>query len=250
MSMISRIEQISMNAWPSLYTVMYDGWVLRISDGITRRANSISPLFGSERETEEKIRFCEEFYSSKGLPVIYKMTSRVCPADLDRILEVSGYQRDAETSVRTVSTGDFDEIDSDIISIGDTFSGEWLDRFLDFNGYRSSSRKGFENIMKQIVFQCGFLDLTIDGQYAGCGLGVIEGNHVGLFDIVVAPGYRRRGYGQTIVESLISWGRMNGADTAYLQVMTDNPAAGNLYSRIGFTEVYKYWYRIGREEIR
>jgi hypothetical protein len=52
--LIKQIEQISFNAWPSLKTILYDEWVIRISDGVTRRANSINPLFGSNYEIAEK----------------------------------------------------------------------------------------------------------------------------------------------------------------------------------------------------
>ena len=34
--MIRLIEELSLNAWPALQTVLYDGWVLRFADGYTR----------------------------------------------------------------------------------------------------------------------------------------------------------------------------------------------------------------------
>lgn len=39
--MIRYIEELSMNAWPSLQTIMYDGWVIILADGYTKRANSV-----------------------------------------------------------------------------------------------------------------------------------------------------------------------------------------------------------------
>ena len=42
MNEISLIEEISMNAHPSLKTIVYDGWILRFVNEHTNRANSIN----------------------------------------------------------------------------------------------------------------------------------------------------------------------------------------------------------------
>lgn len=233
-----------MNAWPALKTIIYDGWVIRISDGVTRRANTVNPLYESGIDIEKKMKYCEEIYSFRKLPVIFKMTSDVFPPDLDDILESKNYNKDAETSVQTIQTNGFNDIDSQTVILNEKLNNDWLNRFIKFNHYDRSKTEGFGNMLKQIIFKRCFLDLIIEGNYAGCGLGVLEDSFVGIFDIVVNPDHRRRGHGRKIVESLIAWGRENGAATAYLQVMLNNQPALKLYEKIGFKEQYKYWYRI------
>jgi ribosomal protein S18 acetylase RimI-like enzyme len=119
-----------------------------------------------------------------------------------------------------------------------------LQRFIDHNGYDTSKTNGYGHIIKAISPKKGLFDLFVKDCHVGCGLGVVHRNYLGIFDIVIHPEYRRRGYGRKIMESIIAWGKMNGAEVSYLQVMTDNPEAIDLYDKIGFREIYKYWYRV------
>jgi ribosomal protein S18 acetylase RimI-like enzyme len=73
---------------------------------------------------------------------------------------------------------------------------------------------------------------------------VLERGYVGLFDIAVAPALRGRGLGTQSVQQLMKWGQANRAEHAYLQVMRSNTAAIRLYSGLGFSEAYPYWYRV------
>lgn len=87
------------------------------------------------------------------------------------------------------------------------------------------------------------MSLQDGGKVVTVGLGVCDGKWVGLFDIVTDERYRRQGFGRAMVENLLAWGRMNGAQRAYLQVHRQNDPALALYDKIGFREVYRYWYR-------
>jgi N-acetylglutamate synthase len=75
-------------------------------------------------------------------------------------------------------------------------------------------------------------------------LGVVQDGFIGLFDIVTDAQFRNRGYGQQLVSEILAWGKEKGAQTAYLQVMLNNPPALKLYSKVGFKEIYQYWYRV------
>ncbi|GAK41769.1 hypothetical protein TCA2_4261 [Paenibacillus sp. TCA20] len=56
--------------------------------------------------------------------------------------------------------------------------------------------------------------------------------------------YRNRGFGQQMILNLLSWGKDHGARFSYLAVIANNAPALRLYSKIGYTENYKYWYRV------
>ena len=38
---ITTLEELSINAWAPLKSMNYDGWVIRMANGYTKRANSI-----------------------------------------------------------------------------------------------------------------------------------------------------------------------------------------------------------------
>ena len=98
--MIRLQEELPINAWPSLQTLLYDGWALRFANGYTKRANSVNPLYHSGTDVTEKIETCERLYRGKGLKVVFKMTPASQPEDLDSILAAQGYQVDSPTSVQ------------------------------------------------------------------------------------------------------------------------------------------------------
>src|SRR6267143_1374376 len=65
-------------------------------------------------------------------------------------------------------------------------------------------------------------------------IGVVQGDHMGLFDVLVMPHARRRGLARRITESLYAWAWQEGARFAYLQVVATNRAAMALYAAQGF----------------
>ena len=75
-------------------------------------------------------------------------------------------------------------------------------------------------------------------------LAVADGDYLGLFDITTAFEHRRKGYGLELTSALLAWGKSMAARYAYLQVMTNNYPALNLYGRLGFHDIYDYWYRV------
>src|SRR5262245_52204411 len=104
-SNIRHLEEISLNAWPALQTIVYDGWLLRFAGGYTRRANSVNPLYPGALDPAEKIGRCEAVYAAQGQDTVFKLTDAAEPADLDTLLARRGYRREAPTSVQTVDLG-------------------------------------------------------------------------------------------------------------------------------------------------
>jgi len=237
-----RIEELSLGSWPSLQTEVYDGWILRFAEGYSKRSNSVSPLYGSTIEIGEKIEYCEARYRGRDLPTIFKMLDAEEQETLDGILSARGYRRIDETSVQVLDLRQDEGTAAGGIELRDTFDAAWLD------GYCACSRNGghrdiIRRILGNLLSPAIVASASVEGRIAGCGYGALEQSYVGVFDIIVDKGMRLRGLGEGIVRAILGKAREKGARLAYLQVVAGNDPAENLYTKIGFREAHRYWYR-------
>lgn len=244
--MILAVEELSINAWPALQTMLVDGWVLRFANGYTKRANSINPLYPSRRTAAEKIAACEKLYRDKRLPVVFKMTGAACPEGLDALLAERGYQAESATSVQLVDLKNWDRSPAQDAAFTPLTLDAWQTAFCPMNGIEGKNQTTHFLMLQSIVSETCFASLKVEDRIIACGLGVLQDGFIGLFDIVTGSGWRRHGYGERLLQGLLAWGKHRGAHTAYLQVMMDNTPSLYLYAKIGFQEAYQYWYRVNR----
>ncbi|HEX8684522.1 MAG TPA: GNAT family N-acetyltransferase [Ardenticatenaceae bacterium] len=242
--MIRRLEEVSLNAWPALQTVVYDGWLLRFADGYTRRANSVYALYPSTTDTLEKVAYCEQVYQSRGQDCVFKMSAAVQPSNLDAMLEEQGYGADAATSVQTLNLKGVGLPDAETVRLDTEVTEEWLAAFCRLNDVDARRLPTMTRMLNSIVPAKCFASLQRNGETVAVGLAVAEGGYVGLFDIVTAAHARNQGLGTQLVLHLLNWGKSNGASHAYLQVMQNNAPALSLYAKLGYREQYRYWYRV------
>lgn len=117
------------------------------------------------------------------------------------------------------------------------------DSFVHLDGM-TLSKESLTAILRNIASKKCFAVLLKDNQVVSCGLGVLENQYIGLFEIITAKTERRKGFGKELILNILNWAKQNGAQKAYLQVVMNNKPALNLYSKLGFQEVYQYFYRI------
>ncbi len=231
--------------WPSLQTIVYDGWVLRFADGYTKRANSITPIYESFIDTEEKIQKCEKIYRDKNLPVIYKITEKSTPAGIDDLLEKKGYKRIDEVSVMVLNIPEIIKRENGNLKIEYEPKIEWIENYFKISENNPENCNTALKMLYNIAGKTFYISKVNENvEVVGCGFGVIEREFIGIFDISVSKEFRRMGYGTDIINSLIGIAKKNGIKKAYLQVVKGNTAAENMYKNIGFEEKYTYWYRI------
>lgn len=64
-----------------------------------------------------------------------------------------------------------------------------------------------------------------------------EQSAVHLYQMWVAPNFRRRGAGQMLLHAAIAWGKASNAEAIVLTVSCGDTAANRLYARAGFAPV-------------
>lgn len=242
--MINFIEELSMNAWPSLQTCLYDGWVLRVSSGYTKRANSINPLYSSSIDLNKKIEYCEGFYRKLGMPTIYKITSDSKLVLLDNILKNLGYCKIDETSVRIIDLNVHNSTKNPTTEVLYELTQEWVDGYIMTTKIVNENTKlVLKSMLSNIIGKTVWVTHRVEGKAVGFGYGVIDKGYVGIFDIYVDESFRGKGYGKAVMNKILSEAKELGANRAYLQVVVGNTVAENLYYKLGFEELYRYWYR-------
>jgi ribosomal protein S18 acetylase RimI-like enzyme len=244
--MFQRLEEVAMNAWPALQQVLYDGWLLRFSQGYTRRSNSVNPLYDSTLPLDEKIAYCEAIYAAQNLPCIFRLTPSTL--GLDQALERRGYVVSSRNLVLHVP-----QISSEFVhQAGELALDEWLDLYNGLSGSPGKKHPVQQAIIEKMI-EPYLLAMVTDehGKPVGCGLASVEGEFVGFFNVVVDATKRGQGYGFKLMTSMLSWGREYGASQAYLLVEEGNAPARHLYeSKCGFQTAYRYWYRVMDEHGR
>lgn len=244
-SELVRLEETGMNSWPSENRLLYDGWVLNISSGWSNRANSVVPLYKSQLPLDEKIGYCEKLFRRSKLTPVFRVFENEDCDQLEQFLKNRSYDNDLRISVQSLDLDRKYSTSADIIECSTT-EDEWGSWFGKFYGKSDEETKGYYRIVKQIVLPVFPVLKMYKGRTAGCGLGVLDGKNLGLFDIAVADELRGKGVGTAITESILQWGRGMGAERAWLQMEVSNSAASHIYSKLGFAEIYRYKYMRSR----
>jgi GNAT superfamily N-acetyltransferase len=239
---IRDLEDRTNRTWPPRSTLRGPGWEIRFGDGLHSRRNSATVWPEAPGSPTELRRHIEDAYRDRGATPIIKLTEASMPG-LDEHLDTAGWERAAPTIVMTRSADPGSCAQTDIRP---AVSAAWLDVFTAVSGYDDLRRRKLEDLLGDIALPTGFALLTVADAPAAVGLGVVDDDHLGLFEIVTEPAFRGRGLAGQLVTDLLSWAHGRGASTAFLQVEERNAAGRGLYERMGFAEVYRYWYRIAR----
>jgi len=238
-----RVEAVCFNAFPSLKQAILDGWLLRFSKGVSRRANSANPLTREFAPPHAVVEQIEAVYRRQGQPTIFRVPSLLAAA-LDEPLTERGYGREGETCVLHGAMDGVTATPDPAVELSAEPSPEWLAVMSEFQGHTEAHRAVYRRIVGAVAVPAAFAGLRIDGRLVALAYGAVSDGLLCYESVVTDAARRRQGLGWRVVASVAAWGRAQGARGVCLQVEASNTPARALYDRFGLkTELYRYGYR-------
>ncbi len=241
---LKRVEEASLNGLQTQRQLFYDGWLLRLVVGNTKRARSVNAHFGSSLPLPQKIGYCERIYRERGLPVLFRITPFVQPQGLDATLAARGYLAFEPTLVQILALDRPPEpvdvpgldVTSPEPSAFAAAAGQLLNATPAQNAALLARIADNALVTRALVARA-------EAQPVGTGVAMLEDRLAGIFTMATAGDQRGRGVASAILAGLLTWAWEHGARHAYLQVDEDNHRALAVYRRFGFVTAYRYHYR-------
>lgn len=244
MNQFQLYEEIMLNQWQPLHTMLYDGWVLRFANGYTKRANSVNPLSIPRGDIREMIKACERIYTAQRLDTVFRLTPFSQPKYLDDLLAAKNYEVIDPVSIQRLELTHIRQPEHDQVMIHQEVSDEWIDQYSLFSGVDAKHKSTMKLMLSHQLAVKGFFTIIQNGEAAACGIGMVERGVLGIYDIVTSPKYRNQGLGEQLLLHILNWGKEQGATQSVLAVLASNMPALKLYQKLGYVEIYPFWYRV------
>jgi GNAT superfamily N-acetyltransferase len=246
------LDSVASNTWPAESTAYIDNWLLRASQGITKRANSVLAIREYPNDSNWLAKI-EQFYQTQGLPTIFHI-SNASPQDLDELLQTKGYTLDTPCLMMTATGQAVSERAKNKLMMQKNASlttewlqvpdAEWLNAFLMLEQYPEERRAFYSGLFERMPDSKGFVKLKQNGQIIALGTAIVENTWAGFVNVIVRVDQRGKGLGYTLMQALTEWSLEQGALRLYLQVIASNEPAVSLYEKLGYEVNYCYHYRI------
>ena len=204
--LVARLEEAALNGLPALQTEFYDGWIVRMAEGYSRRANCVVPLYESTTPLQEKLVHCEAAYARASLSCLFKIFPACQPENLDETLVQLQYSKDADTLVQTMRL-EACSASSSAISLYEGATDEWLETWIRLSG-RNQHAEILRTLLNAIPTPSAYVVARTDGKpIVGCARAVVSGSIMGLFDLMVDPDHRMK---HGLLEARLNWGFEQG----------------------------------------
>ncbi len=235
------IEYAGFRSLPAEQQLEFDGIVLRFNSGYTKRANSASILLPQKDEYSNLVQQCEQLYQAKDLPCIFRLPSFAQNQQLDNYLAKNGYQYTDHSLVLYRSLQGATFINENLSSKQPL---EWLQSYCRISQTDINHQQPQVARLNRINDKLFLAVLSANDQELACGLSVISNKYCGIFNVVTKKTARNKGIGSKLLNGMLCQAVINGATEAYIQVVSDNIPAINLYKKLGYQYAYEYHYRV------
>ncbi|HEX3778103.1 MAG TPA: GNAT family N-acetyltransferase [Pseudonocardiaceae bacterium] len=251
MATVIDLDALMRQGWPAQIEVPVDGWIARLSGGVTQRANSVLPL-AAPVDLVDTIERVERLYREHGIAPTFQVGPTAQPDGLDEVLAERGYQPRTPVSVQTAAVEDVLREIATLapapsvgggVQISEEPSQSWLDFWWTVDGRGDEARA--KEVARHILTAGPALYAARYDQSGVTAIGrlALVGDWAGLYCLAVRPDCRRQGQAIAIISALLDEARARGVRYTWLQVMIANVGARALYARLGFRTAADYHYR-------
>ena len=248
----TQVEETCRNAWPALKEVHFDGWLIRLAQGATRRTNSVNVMrrsSGGGRPLADKIAYCEAIYRAHGQPSYFRILSSADPA-LDAALAARGYRAEDETATLHMDFRRHPPPSPGAAIATQVHDGRpprpWLEAHRIHSRRTPDEAAKLHAILDVLAVPAFFAEARdTAGEIASVAFCGIHARMACVQWVVTDPAQRRLGLSHAALSALLVRAAEAGATAACLQVVAANTPAIALYKRLGFAaELYRYHYRV------
>ncbi|MCB0111705.1 MAG: GNAT family N-acetyltransferase [Caldilineaceae bacterium] len=231
-------EEFAANIFPAFNHLLYDGWLLRFTDGRASHNNSVWPLYAGELPLAEKITFCEQQFTQRGFDRVFRLAEIPGHDALAALLKERGYVEENPNLMLINSS-----VDGPDAAITELALDDWLETAFEIDPVDDPELKPWQRrVFSRSVLPQHFVVVMHDGQACAYGYSVQQGDILNLNDLWVRPDLRSQGIGTQLIHGLMQRGKADGAQIACLAVNESNTGARRLYARLGFAQRYRYSY--------
>jgi N-acetylglutamate synthase len=201
-----RVEETCLNAWPALREVLLDGWLLRFSGGLTRRANSANPLGPVAHPARHD---CEALYRRQGLPTIFRVLSLIDPS-VEEQLAAAGYTSEGDSCVLHSDIQGIETARDPDVWLLSQATPDWFAAMAALQNHTTEQADTYRRIIGQLAIPAAFAALSVDGEIAALAYGAIHNALLCYGSVITDSRRQRRGYARRVITSLAAGRRSSG----------------------------------------
>jgi N-acetylglutamate synthase len=236
--LIRGLEERLVNVWPAVTTLLMKGWVIRMANGYSGRANSVSAIVSGAELKPELLGLIESLFIQAGLEPCVRVTPVAQRGTLEMLL-TRGYRVKDQSLVMLAPIGT-QHSSAVAVRLEPKPSSAWLTGVSALQEPSKSNAAHLEAITGRIQLPAAFATIMENGASVGFGMAAVDRGVAEIGSIILAPSVRGRGLGRGLMQALLGWATNAGAGQAFLQVTEDNTPARRLYKSLGFETVCGY----------
>ena len=227
---VDQLARIMARGWPAIESEPLGEWVMRASGGFTKRANSVAAFGDPGVGVDTALDQVVAYYAERDLRPLVNLEAG---GPWETSLAERGWTP-VDGGDTTVLVAQLDRrwpLDAEATIARDP-SDAWLAAYV-------SPGESIDLAREVMGATPTAAHVSLEGAIARV---VVTGEWAGLSALWVPEERRRRGLARRLVTTSLGWAVEQGADKAYLQVVTGNDPAERLYRTFGFLDHHEYRY--------